>query len=123
MPRELEAQFDGAYLISSVLITSTMKSEPGVPPMRDVDNSFGVPLSAAATCAVGGSAEGRLGAALAEAVVAACAGGTADAAPATATPATNLRRLTGRCFFAITFLPQSSAAVACGLCRLTRTLA
>src|SRR5258707_847936 len=106
--------------MSSVLMTSTMKSEPGTPPMRDVDNSFGVPLPAAATCAGGGGGEGRVGAALAEAVVAACAGGTAAAAPATATPVRNLRRLTGRCLFAITFLPQSSTTAGC---RLTRTFA
>src|SRR5438094_4294834 len=83
--------------MSSVLMTSTMKSEPGVPPMRDVDNSFGVPLSAAATCAVGGSAEGIRAGTLVEAVVAALAGGVALAALATATPARNLRRLTAAC--------------------------
>src|SRR6266545_3068552 len=90
MPRKLEAGLEGRYLILRVLITSTMKSEPGTPPMRAPDNSFGVPLSAAATCMVGGSAEGRRGAALVDVVVAACAGGTAVAAPATATPARNL---------------------------------
>src|SRR6266436_6022250 len=31
MARKLEAQFDGTYLISSVLMTSTMKSEPAPP--------------------------------------------------------------------------------------------
>src|SRR5215813_349880 len=107
MPRKLEAGLAGKYLISSVLMTSTMKSEPGTPPMRDPDNSFGVPLSATATCIVGGNAEGRRGGALVDAVVAACAGGTALAAPATATPARNLRRLTsGRgCLRAMAFLP------------------
>src|SRR6266540_1745108 len=74
MPRKLEAGLDGRYLISRVLITSTMKSEPGTPPMRELDSSFGVPLSAAAICIVGGSAEGRRGTASVGAVVAACAG-------------------------------------------------
>jgi hypothetical protein len=74
-----------------------MKSEPGTPPMRELDSSFGVPLSAAAICIVGGSAEGRRGAALVDAVGAACAGDTAVAAPATATPVRNLRRLTSGC--------------------------
>ena len=54
MARKLEAGFAGRYLMSSVLITSTMKSEPGTPPIRD--GSFGVPVSAAATCMVGASA-------------------------------------------------------------------
>src|SRR3954463_3569434 len=31
---KLDAQFDGTYLMPSVLMTSTMKSEPGTPPMR-----------------------------------------------------------------------------------------
>src|SRR5882757_7661550 len=57
MARKLEAGFAGRYLMSSVLITSTMKSEPATPPIRG--NSFGVPVSAAATCIEGGSAEGR----------------------------------------------------------------
>src|SRR5262249_34356602 len=92
-------------------MTSTMKSEPGTPPMRDVDNSFGVPVSAAATCAVGGSAEGARAGALVEAVGAALAGGAALAAPATATPARNLRRLTAacECLRLIYFLPSHAA--------------
>src|SRR5215831_13693089 len=107
MARKLEAGLDGRYLISRVLMTSTMKSEPGTPPMRG--SSFGVAVSATATCMVGGSAEGRRGGAFvgALAVVAAPAGGvTAVAAPATATPARNLRRLTsGRgCLRAMEFL-------------------
>src|SRR5262245_56878230 len=95
--------------MSRVLMTSTMKSEPGTPPMRAPAKSFGVPLSAAATCILGGNAEGGRGAALVVAVVAACAGGTALA---TATPARNLRRLTcGRgCFRAMAFLPRWSCA-------------
>src|SRR5262245_21050444 len=97
--------------MSSVLMTSTMKSEPGTPPMREVDNSFGVPISAAATCAVGGSAEGIRGAAPVEALVAAFAGGTAVAPLATATPAKNLRRLTAacECLRLIYFLPSHAA--------------
>ena len=91
-------------------MTSTMKSEPGRPPMRG--SSFGVPVSAAATCTEGGSADGR-GAAAASGEVAVVArigdagGVTAVAAPATATPARNLRRLTsGRgSFRAMEFLP------------------
>src|SRR6516225_3189761 len=112
MARKLEAGLDGRYLISSVLMTSTMKSEPGTPPMRG--SSFGVAVSATATCMVGGSAEGRRGGALAGAlaVVAALAAGgvTALAAPATATPARNLRRLTsGRgCFRVMEFLRRLS---------------
>src|SRR5262245_22689478 len=95
----------------SVLMTSTMKSEPGTPPIRDADNSFGIPLSAAATWAEGGSAEGARAGALVEAVGAALAGGAALAAPATATPARNLRRLTaasGR-LRRIDFLPSRAA--------------
>src|SRR5262245_24610090 len=102
-------------------MTSTMKSEPGTPPMREVDNSFGVPVSAAATCAVGGSAEGARAEALVEAVGAALAGGAALAAPATATPARNLRRLTAApgCLRRINFLPFRAALR--GRRRLNRT--
>src|SRR6267154_1950149 len=96
MARKLEAQFEGRYLMSSVLMTSTMKSDPGTPPIRG--NSFGVPVSAAATCIVGGSADGRgAGAALGDVdgvAPFAIGGVTVVAAPATATPARNLRRLT-----------------------------
>src|SRR6266487_1285914 len=123
MPRKLEAGLDGRYLILSVLMTSTMKSEPGTPPMRELDSSFGVPLSAAAICIVGGSAEGRRGTASVGAVVAACAGGTAVAAPATAAPARNLRRLSSGCgcFRAMRRLPLlSCAALSCAACRQRR---
>src|ERR1700716_2603120 len=96
MARKLEAQFEGQYLMSSVLITSTMKSEPGTPPIRG--NSFGVPVSAAATCILGGSADGRRGGSafgrVAGVAPFATGGVTAVAAPATATPARNLRRFT-----------------------------
>src|SRR5712691_53897 len=99
MARKLEAQFDGRYLMSSVLMTSTMKSEPGTPPMRG--NSLGVWVSAAATCIEGGSADGTRADAAPVAVAGAAAfatgGVTAVAAPATATPARNLRRLTSGC--------------------------
>src|ERR1700687_5540749 len=96
MARKLDAQFDGRYLMSSVLMTSTMKSEPGTPPIRG--NSFGVPVSAAATRIEGGSAAGRgAGPALddlASVATFVTGGATAVPAPATATPAKNLRRLT-----------------------------
>src|SRR2546421_12673628 len=72
-----------------------MKSEPGTPPIRG--SSFGVPVSAAATCMVGGSAEGRRAGAAAVDVAGVApfaTGATVVAAPATATPARNLRRLT-----------------------------
>src|SRR5258708_40059072 len=95
MPRKLEAQFDGRYLMSSVLMTSTMKSEPGTPPIRFI--SFpGVPVSAAMVQAVGGSAEGRRAAAAPEAGVALAARGVTApaAAPAIATPLRKLRRST-----------------------------
>src|SRR5437588_1437207 len=86
--------------MSSVLMTSTMKSEPGTPPMRG--RSFGVPVSVTATCMVGGSADGERGAGAFRLDLAALAGDDAAvvAAPATATPARNLRRLTsGRAAF------------------------
>jgi len=73
-------------------------------------SSFGVAVSATATCMVGGSAEGRRGGALvgALAVVAALAAGvTAVAAPVTAAAARNLRRLTPR--DADVFVPLSSS--------------
>src|SRR6266446_6812549 len=116
MARKLEAGLDGRYLISSVLMTSTMKSEPGTPPMRG--SSFGVAVSATATCMVGGSAEGRRGGAFAGAlaVVAAIAAGVtavaAVAAPVTAAAARNLRRFTsGRgCFRAMEFLRRLSVS-------------
>src|SRR2546422_6802207 len=125
MARKLEAQFDGQYLMSSVLMTSTMKSEPGTPPMRDAVNSFGVWVSAAATCMLGGSAEGTRVAGAASVEVAevapfATGGVTAVAAPATATPARNLRRLTsGRgsgcgSFRAIELLPWMFCTAAHG---------
>jgi hypothetical protein len=79
-------------------MTSTMKSEPGTPAMRDFTSSVGVPLSAAATCIVGGNADGRRpGAApgaLAPVALLAAGGVTAVAVPAIATPARKLRRLT-----------------------------
>src|SRR5436190_15646265 len=91
MPRKLEAQLAGRYLMSSVLMTSTMKSEPATPPIRLL-SACGVPTSAAMDCAVGGSAEGSL---LSAATVAsAIRGAAAPAAPAIATPVKNLRRST-----------------------------
>src|SRR5262245_21837497 len=79
--------------MSSDLMTSTMKSDPSGRLVRA--SSFGVPVSAAARRAVGGSADGRGGAAggvCAGVAAAAPVGGAALAAPATATPARNLRR-------------------------------
>src|SRR3974390_3386025 len=102
-PRKLEAGFDGIYLMSSVLMTSTMKSEPATPPMRG--SSFGGTVSAAATRMVGGSADGTRGRteALDEEVAAvACGDATAVAAPVTAAAARNLRRLSlGRACFGV----------------------
>src|SRR3974390_2441855 len=94
-PRKLEAGFDGIYLMSSVLMTSTMKSEPATPPMRG--NSFGGAVSAAATCMVGGSADGARDRAEAldeEVAAVPCGDATAVAAPVTAAAARNPRRLT-----------------------------
>src|SRR3954462_12782057 len=96
MARKLEAQFEGQYLMSSVLITSTRKSEPATPPTRG--NSFGVAVSAAATCILGGSADGRRGGSafgkVAGAAPSAPGGGPAGGAPPPPTPARNLRRFT-----------------------------
>src|ERR1700686_2998232 len=78
--------------MSSVLITSTMKSEPGVPLSRDGKGA--APVSAAATWAFGGSADGNLG--CSSAAVAALAGLTAPLAPATAAAVRNFRRLSFR---------------------------
>src|SRR5262249_37967758 len=72
--------------MSSVLITSTMKSEPGLPGTRG--SSPGGCVSAAAICIVGASAEGTRGAGSA----AFATGVTAVAAPAATTPVRNLRR-------------------------------
>src|SRR2546422_8097320 len=92
MARKLEAQFAGRYLMSSVLMTSTMKSEPGTPLTRAI--SGGVAVSALATCAEGGSAEGARGGLLSPVVAPAAraAGDIAVAAPAPTTPVRNLRR-------------------------------
>src|ERR1700730_1609782 len=95
--RKLEAGLAGKYLMSRLLITSTMKSEPATPPMRD--KSLGVPVSAAATRMLGGRADGGRGADAGEAsrVSARAASGTVLAVPATATLARNLRRFTPSC--------------------------
>ena len=103
-------------------MTSTMKSEPSGRVART--SSFGVPVSAAATTAEGGNADGSAaGAALGDvaetaALATLCDGATALAAPATATPVRNLRRSTaGRgsfdadafrteCFRSMAFLPS-----------------
>src|SRR4051812_50155566 len=88
---KLEAQFAGRYLMPSVLITSTMKSDPGTPPMRDAAPfSPGLAVSAAATCALGGRAEGRRSGAAGG--VAGNAGVTAPAAVVAMTPGRDFRR-------------------------------
>src|SRR5260370_17305735 len=93
-PRKLEAGLAGKYLMSSVLITSTMKSEPATPPMRD--KSLGVPVSAAATRMLGGRAEGGRGADAGDAarVSAHPPSGTVLAVPATPPLPRNFRRFT-----------------------------
>src|SRR5258707_1137528 len=74
----------------SVLMTSTMKSEPGTPLMRELSPaSFGVAVSAAATCIEGG---GALGASTSVVDWAPARGATAVAAPAATTLVRNLRR-------------------------------
>src|SRR6267143_1556116 len=76
----------------SVLITSTMKSEPGMPLTRA--SSRGVPVSASAALPEGGSAEGALGACATRSAERAGAliADAAVAAPAATTPVRNLRR-------------------------------
>src|SRR5258706_1087091 len=74
--------------MSSVLITSTMKSDPGMPLTRA--SSRGVPVSASAALPEGGSAEGALGACATTS--AERTGAIAVAAPAATTPVRNLRR-------------------------------
>src|SRR5262245_13002370 len=111
--------------MSSVLITSTMKSEPSRP--CAAGSAFGVPVSAATVCALGGSADGsRAEAAPTVGVAPFATGGVAAvAAPATATPARNLRRFTsGRgSFRAMEFLPLNFVrGGALWRDRLTRTL-
>src|SRR5260370_38599793 len=72
-----------------------MKSEPATPLMRDCSPfSPGVAVSAAATCALGGSADGTCGAALCPAPAGSWdnAGLIAVAAPAATTPVRKLRR-------------------------------
>src|SRR2546427_6453024 len=72
----------------SVLMTSTMKSDPGMPLTRA--SSRGVPVSACATCIEGGSAEGTRG--VGATTSAERTGVIAVAAPAATTPVRNLRR-------------------------------
>src|SRR5256885_12198414 len=75
----------------SFLMTSTMKSDPGLPPMRFVV-SRGVSVSAAATCSVGLSAEGTRGAGAGSAAPATgvLIAAAAVAAPAAAAPLRHL---------------------------------
>src|SRR6267142_5682552 len=88
MARKLEAQFDGRYLMPIVLMTSTMKSDPGMPLTRA--SSRGVPVSASAAFPEGGRAEGARGACATTS--AERTGVIAVAAPAATTPVRNLRR-------------------------------
>src|SRR3954447_8824923 len=93
MPRELEAQFAGQYLIPRVLMTSTMKSDPGVPPMRLGAASPGVCVSAAAPRALGDSADGaRVFWASSSSAPRDRGGAMALAALAATNPVRNLRR-------------------------------
>src|SRR5689334_6797292 len=95
-PRKLEAGLHGMYLMSSDLITSVMKSEPGTRLSCAAAVEAGVPTSAAATRASGRRAEGGCACANASGAPAAPAaiGAVVAAAPATAAPDRNLRRLT-----------------------------
>jgi hypothetical protein len=72
-------------------MTSTMKSEPGTPPTLEVLTA-GVPVSAAATCIVGRSAEGMRGAGSAAFATGELNADAAVAAPAATAPVRNLRR-------------------------------
>src|SRR5215510_13138003 len=79
--------------IWSDLITSTMKSELGLPARCGI--SFGTAVSLAICCTLGGTAAGsRFTSAAVVPGVAALATLVDAAAPATAAPARNLRRLT-----------------------------
>src|SRR5215467_12367248 len=86
-------------------MTSTMKSELGLPTRCGI--SFGTAVSVATWCAIGSIAAGSRFTSAAVVPGVAALAAVADA-PATATPARNLRRLTsGRGFFrAISNLPQ-----------------
>src|SRR5258708_4539726 len=107
MPRKLEAGLAKMYSMPVERITSTMKSEPARPPNGDA--SFGISVSIAICCAVGRNTDGIFAASTGGAAALATSGdeATVVAAPATATPARNFRRLTsGREFFpAIRFFP------------------
>src|SRR5258706_8058418 len=92
MARKLEAQLAGRYLMSSVLMTSTMKSDPGMPGTRA--SSRGVLVSASTVFADGGRAEGARGAFCAAESAVWAAGVTPVAAPPATIPVRNLRRST-----------------------------
>src|SRR5258705_2097095 len=98
--------------MSSVLITSTMKSDPGMPLTRA--SSRGVPVSASAALPEGGSAEGALGACATRSAERAGAliADAAVAAPAATTPVRNLRRSAFRpgCLRDIVFSSSSASA-------------
>ena len=111
MPRKLEAQLAGRYLMSSVLMTSTMKSEPATPPIA-VESSCGVPVSAAMVCAFGGSADAAVRSGAGGAGCVCDDDSTAVAVAATAVPVKNLRRLS----FGPNFCPPSSVSLTYGRC-------
>src|SRR5215217_7984183 len=73
-------------------MTSTMKSEPARPARCGI--SFGMPVSVAIWCAVGGNAEGNFAAPTGGVAAFAALVAVVAAAPVTATPARNFRRLT-----------------------------
>src|ERR1700722_18315403 len=101
------------YSMPSERITSTMKSEPGRPLTGLA--SFGVSVSIAIFRADGRRTAGILAASIGGvmALAASCGAATVLAAPATATPDRNLRRLTceRESFRAIAYLPHGRAGL------------
>ena len=88
---KLEAALDGMYLMSRALMTSSIKSDPGIPGPA-FPKSAGTAVSAAACAAVGRTAEGVAGAGgLTSAACAGCMAAKVAALPAT-TPPKNWRR-------------------------------
>ena len=80
------------YSMPVARITSTMKSEPARPPSGDA--SFGASVSTAIWCAVGGSTVGSFSTAVGTVAALPVVAAADAAAPVTATPVKNLRRLT-----------------------------
>src|SRR4051794_18865119 len=96
------------------LMTSTMKSEPARPPSGDI--SLGTSVSAAICCADGGRTVGNFALAVGGVAALPLVLEAVTAAPVTATPARNFRRLTseGGSFRAISSLPIGHAALGQG---------